>query len=62
MKMNVHGRQKKIQETVQAELDKTVTLMSKLQSGLQLWNTSVFTDKLDYMVDQGGRVETEVPR
>ncbi len=53
----------KLQETVQAELDKTVTLKNKLQSGLPLWNTSVFTDNLDYTytVDKDGRVETEVP-
>lgn len=51
----------KLQRTVQADLEKTVTLLSKLQSGLKLWNSPVFTDNLDYTVDTRGSVESDVP-
>ncbi|OQX64562.1 MAG: hypothetical protein B5M51_03365 [Anaerolinea sp. 4484_236] len=49
----------KFQGTVHAELEKTATLLSKLQSGLKLWNSPVFTDNLDYTIDEHGSVKTK---
>jgi len=51
----------KLQETVQAELEKTATMQNKLQSGLQLWNTSVFTDRFTLEVEAGTVVDSDLP-
>jgi len=40
-------------EVVQAELKNTAELQGKLQGGLRLWNTPVFTDTLSYTVERG---------
>ena len=50
-----------LQPKVQAELEKTATLLSKLQSGLQLWNTPVFTDRFDYEVEGSIVVSADIP-
>ena len=49
----------KLQGMVHAELENTVTLLSKLQSGLKLWSSSVFTDNLDYTIDERGSVKAK---
>ncbi|MGD2158540.1 MAG: DUF6079 family protein [Anaerolineales bacterium] len=51
----------KLQETVQAELEKTATLQSKLQTGLQLWNTSVFTDRFTLEIEAGVVIDSDLP-
>ncbi|MBC8509184.1 MAG: ATP-binding protein [Chloroflexi bacterium] len=50
-----------LQPKIQAELEKTATLLNKLQSGLQLWNMPIFTDRYDYEVEGGVVVSADIP-
>jgi hypothetical protein len=52
---------KSLQSTVQAELTRTATLDSKLQSGLALWNTPIFTDKFTMEAKRGVIVSSDLP-
>ncbi|MBU0705523.1 MAG: ATP-binding protein [Chloroflexi bacterium] len=47
--------------TVSAELERTATLQGRLQQGVQLWNTSLFTDRFTYEVQAGAVVSADLP-
>ncbi len=47
--------------TVSAELERTATLQGRLQQGIQLWNTSLFTDRFTFEVESGSVVSTDLP-
>lgn len=46
---------RKLQERVQAELQRTAMVQGRVQQGVQLWNRSVFTDR-PLVIDQQGTV------
>ena len=50
-----------LQRTVQAELERTATTQGRLQQGLQLWNTSLFTDRFVIETQSGVVVGTDLP-
>jgi len=50
-----------LQRLVHAELEMVVQLQNRLEQGAQLWNTSVFTDKLTFIVEQGTVVGSDAP-
>ncbi|MCP4541229.1 MAG: hypothetical protein GY832_29200 [Chloroflexi bacterium] len=46
---------------VSAELERTATLQGRLQQGIQLWNTSLFTDRFTFEVESGTVLSTDLP-
>jgi len=50
-----------LQRTIQAELERTATIQGRLQQGLQLWNTSLFTDRFTIEVQAGLVVSSDLP-
>lgn len=50
-----------LQRTVGAELERTATIQGRLQQGIQLWNTSLFTDRFTIEVEAGTVVRTDLP-
>ena len=52
---------RELQRTVGAELERTATLQGRLQQGIQLWNTSLFTDRFTVEVEAGTVVGTDLP-
>jgi hypothetical protein len=50
-----------LQRVVGAELERTATLQGHLQQGVQLWNTSLFTDRFTIEVQSGVVVGTDLP-
>ena len=50
-----------LQRLVHTELEQVVLLQNRLEQGAQLWNTSVFTDKLTFVVEQGTVVGSDAP-
>ena len=50
-----------LQRIVGAELERTATLQGRLQQGVQLWNTSLFTDRFTVEVESGTVVGTDLP-
>jgi len=50
-----------LQPTVGAELERTATIQGRLQQGLQLWNTSLFTDRFTIEVQAGLVVSSDLP-
>jgi len=52
---------KELQRTVGAELERTATLQGRLQQGVRLWNTSLFTDRFTVEVEAGTVVSTDLP-
>ena len=52
---------KTLQPLVQAELEKVVRLQNRLENGAQLWNTPVFTDHLNFVVEAGTVVDSDAP-
>jgi len=52
---------RELQRLVEAELERTATLQGRLQQGLQLWNTSLFTDRFTIEVEAGTVVSSDLP-
>ncbi|MSP14286.1 MAG: ATP-binding protein [Chloroflexi bacterium] len=52
---------RRLQARVQQELERTVNLQGRLQQGLQLWNTPVFTDRYTIEVQSGMVISTDLP-
>ena len=50
-----------LQQAVQAELERTATVQGRLEQGLTLWNTPLFTDRFAVEVEAGWVVSTERP-
>jgi hypothetical protein len=50
-----------LQRIVGAELERTATLQGRLQQGVQLWNTSLFTDRFTIEVEAGTVVGSDLP-
>ncbi len=50
-----------LQRTVQAELERTATIQGRLQQGMQLWNTSLFTDRFTIESQSGVVARTDLP-
>ncbi len=50
-----------LQRVVGTELERTATLQGHLQQGVQLWNTSLFTDRFTYQVQAGTVVSANLP-
>jgi len=50
-----------LQRVVEAELQSLVRVQDRLQSGVQLWNRPVFTDRLTFVVEAGTVVDSDVP-
>jgi len=50
-----------LQPTVGAELERTATIQGRVQQGLQLWNTSLFTDRFTIEVQAGLVVSSDLP-
>ena len=57
-------RERAVQElyrVVGTELEQAATLQGRLQQGVQLWNTSLFTDRFTYEVQAGAVVSADLP-
>lgn len=52
---------RELQQAVQAELARTVTIQGRVQQGVQLWNTPLFTDRFTIDVQGGMVVGTNLP-
>ena len=50
-----------LQRTIQVELERTATIQGRLQQGLQLWNTSLFTDRFTIEVQAGLVMSSDLP-
>jgi len=50
-----------LQRVVGDELERTATLQGRLQQGVQLWNTALFTDRFTLEVEAGTVVGTDLP-
>ncbi|MEI7989189.1 MAG: DUF6079 family protein [Chloroflexota bacterium] len=50
-----------LQRLVNAELEQVVLIQDRLQQGIQLWNTPVFTDRLTFTVERGTVVGSNAP-
>ncbi|GAP40681.1 DUF6079 family protein [Flexilinea flocculi] len=50
-----------LQRLVHAELEMVVKLQNRLEQGIQLWNTPIFTDRLTFVVEQGTVVGSDAP-
>lgn len=50
-----------LQRLVNTELEQVVQLQNQLESGPQLWNTPVFTDRIFYAVEAGTVVGSDAP-
>jgi hypothetical protein len=50
-----------LQRVVHAELEQVVPLQNRLEQGAQLWNTPVFTDKINFVVEKGTVVGSDAP-
>lgn len=50
-----------LQRVVHAELEATVLLQDRIQSGAQVWNTPLFTDHLTFVVESGTVVGSNAP-
>jgi len=53
---------KELQRVVGADLERTATLQGRVQQGLQLWNTPLFTDRFTVEVEAGTVVATDLPQ
>jgi len=52
---------RELQRVVGEELEQTATIQGRLQQGIQLWNTSLFTDRFTMEVQAGTVVGTDLP-
>ncbi len=50
-----------LQRAVGIELERTATLQGRLQQGVQLWNSALFTDRFTVEVESGAVVSTDLP-
>jgi len=50
-----------LQRLVHSELEQVVVLQNRLEQGAQLWNTSVFSDRLTFVVEAGTVVGSDAP-
>jgi hypothetical protein len=50
-----------LQPLVNAELNQVVQLINRVEQGAQLWNTSIFTDRITFVVEQGSVVGSDAP-
>lgn len=51
-----------LQRTVNAELERAAALQDRLNQGLTLWNTPVFTDRFTMVVEGGSVVASDQPK
>ena len=52
---------RELQRVVNAEMERVAMLESRIQSGLQLWNASIFTDRYTLTVEGGTVVASDLP-
>ena len=52
---------RELQHVVNAELERVATLESRITSGLQLWNASIFTDRYTLIDEAGTVVASDLP-
>ncbi len=50
-----------LQRLVNTDLEQVVTLQNRIEQGIQFWNTSVFTDRLTFVVEAGTVVDSNAP-
>jgi hypothetical protein len=52
---------RRLQPTVQAELERTARVQGRIQQGVQLWNTALFTDRPTFTIEAGAVVGSDLP-